>query len=399
MITTIMTQEELFDLFAETLLNNTSKVTKISRHSALSGIGYGVGAVAQRAMKDIALVESHLLPENAFGSHLDAIAARTGVGARFGASGSSTYIRLVGAVGTTYSKGTHTFSGNHGIVFDLDHSVAIGSAGYTYAKVSSTTTGVGTNVDPLSITTINTAPAGHVYVINEYEATGGRDSESDADFRDRIRSYANIAARGTLAFIHQVMLQTNSDILRVFYQGTNSAGQSILRVATQNGADLSPSELEALASNVQEYVSVADLQPYGSSARGFVIENVQWQPVDISFRVVLQDNADNDEVRKLIQARISKYFDVRSWDANKRVEWDDLLQIVKATTGVKYVLDTFFVPNQDIQVDEGKIPRVRGFLMLDASGALLSGVNGTLNPFYYPIEADFNFQASILRTL
>ena len=69
MITKITTIEEFEQLFVETLLNNTNEVTKVTKHSTLSGISYGVAKVAQKVLKEIALVETHLFPENAYGSH------------------------------------------------------------------------------------------------------------------------------------------------------------------------------------------------------------------------------------------------------------------------------------------------------------------------------------------
>ena len=213
MITKPLSIEELKSLFAELLINKTSKVTKISNDSAVNAVSYGIAKVGQKAMKDVALIESNIFPDSGSGAALDGIASRHGISSRFSASESSTYIRLVGDVGTQYVQGTHIFTGNHGISFDLEESVTIGAFGYTYAKVRSQSQGQATNVDPLTINTVSPTPNGHRYVVNEYAALGGRDSEQDFVFRKRVKEGANILAKGTLSAIEQAFIKINNKLL------------------------------------------------------------------------------------------------------------------------------------------------------------------------------------------
>ena len=115
MITKVTPVSELKQLFLEILMNMTNKVTKVSKGSVVSGVAYGVAKVGQKALKDIALVESHLFPSYAFGTHLDDVANELGIASRFGASGSSVYLFLSAIAGTVYDKGTTTFPSTNGI--------------------------------------------------------------------------------------------------------------------------------------------------------------------------------------------------------------------------------------------------------------------------------------------
>lgn len=399
MITTITTLEELKEIFIETLLNKTDKVTKISDGSVLNGVAYGVAKIGQKVTKDIAVIESHIFPDSAFGTYLDSIAQLRGVSPRQGALESSTYIRVFGAVGTIYLQGTHTFSGNHGIVFDLEENVTIPSFGYTYAKVRSQTQGLNTNVDPLTINKVSPIPTGHQYCINEYAAVGGQDNESDDLFRERIKREINILARHTLAYLEQVFNKINKSVLRVFHYGFNANNEVILGIATTNGIDLSPSELNELLVKGEQYFSICELRPYGINNTGVVLQNINWQPVDISFRVDIDNSYDIDLVRKRIQVNLNKEFDYRFWTFDKKIEWDNLLEIVKKTEGVKYVADNSFFPQNDITVNRFKLPRVRGFQMLDLAGNLIANFSGTLNPIYYPNNIYFSYQADVLATI
>ena len=48
----------LKNLWVETFLNKTDKVTDITDNSVLNGVAYGTAKVAQKALKDIAIVEA-----------------------------------------------------------------------------------------------------------------------------------------------------------------------------------------------------------------------------------------------------------------------------------------------------------------------------------------------------
>jgi uncharacterized phage protein gp47/JayE len=221
MYTKLSTVEELKGIFIELMLNHTDKVTKVAPGSVLNGIAYGIAKLGQKTIKDIALIESHIFPDQAYGQYLNNIAKNYGVANRFGSSESSTYLRVVADPGTQYISGTHTFSGNHGIVFDLEENVTVGDDGFAYVKVRSQTTGETTNVDALTINKIIPLLSGHKYVINENRATGGRDTEDDDTFRNRIKEGANILARGTIAMIEQAFMLINSNVMKVYYNGIN----------------------------------------------------------------------------------------------------------------------------------------------------------------------------------
>lgn len=400
MFTRPTSRNELKEIFAEILFNKTDKVTKVSNNSVLNGIAYGVAAVGQKALKDIALIESHLFPDDAFDTYLDDIADKLGISARFGPSQSSTFLRLVGSKGTLYQKGIHTFTGSSGITFDMEEDVIIGDVGFAYTKVRSQDIGKIANVDPLTINKVTPVPAGHSFCINEYVGTGGRDLEQDDVFRKRIKEGANILARGTIAMITQVFMKINPNILRVFYQGVNSKGQVVLAIVTQNGIDLNGAELDALLDRGQEFFALTELKPVGRQSYGIQLTNIDYQAINISFRCELLPSYNPDEVRKNIQVRISKALDFRFWDsATQKVEWDDLLQIVKTTQGVKYVPDTYFFPSSDITIDKNKLPRIQGFLMLSLTGDIISNITGTLSPVFYPNNPSFTFTSTVLSTI
>ena len=393
-------------LFLETVLNTainddgSSRVSKVSDHSVLSGIAGGIAKIAQKAEKDIALAVSKLFPDDAYGEQLDEVAQHFGVGVRKQALGSTTYVRLVGNPGTQYIANTHYFISNTGVRFQLQTNVTIPSIGYTYAKVASTTVGSNTNIEPLTLTRCSPEPTGHKYCINEYMGIGGRDVESDDIFRLRIKDANNLMARGTLAMIEQVFLKINSNILKVFNFGIDLDGKQVLAIATQNAALLTQSELDELLDKSKQFFNLNEYRIFGTEFVGIRLKNIEYTPIDVSLRVQLDDSYNPDDVRKDIQIQISKYLDHRFFDCyGDNVEWDRLLQICQNTPGVKYVPDQYFYPRIDLTIDVFTLPILRSFLMLNLQGQVIVNHNNTLSPVFYPNVIDYDFHSTMLANL
>lgn len=398
MITKIVSVSELKQMFLEIFLNKTDKVSDISDDSVLNGIAYGCAKVGQRLLVNQGIVEGHLFPDTAYGQYLDNIASIRGISPRFGACGSSTYVRVIAQPGTSYIQGTQKFTSTSGITFELEESKTVDENGFAYIKVKSTQSGANTNVDPVSINKVSPKPTGHISVTNEYAATGGMDAESDELFRQRIKNSVNTLSRGTIAFIEQVFMKINPRVLRVFKGGIDSNGKMNLIVCATNGASFSDGEFNVLVSRSEEYLSLYDVLRE-KSGYALKLNNVDWKYIDVSFRVELDPAYDVDEVRKNIQIQMNKLFDYRFWKQGDRVEWDDLLQAAKNANGVRYIPDNYFYPQADIIVGKYQLPRVRGFIMYDLNGNIIESNNGLISDVYYPNSPDIDFQSSVVNTI
>ena len=398
MITKIVPVSDLKQMFLEILLNKTDKISDISDDSVLNGIAYGCAKVGQRLLVNQGIVEGHLFPDTAYGQYLDNIASIRGVSPRFGACGSTTYVRVIAEPGTSYIMGVQKFTSTSGVTFELEESKTVDKNGFAYIKVKSTQVGTNANVDPVSINKVSPKPNGHISVTNEYAATGGMDAESDALFRQRIKNSVNALSRGTIAFIEQVFMKINPRVLRVFKGGITSNGKINLIICSTNGASFNQNEFDLMISRSEEYLSLYDiLREVSGYALNLV--NVEWQYVDVSFRVELDPSYDVDVVRKNIQIQMSKLFDYRFWNQGDRIEWDDLLQVAKNTEGVRYIPDNYFYPQSDINVPNNKLPRIRGFIMYDLNGNIIESNNGLISDVYYPNSPNIDFQSSIVNTI
>ncbi len=392
------TEAELEALHTETFINTSNnKVTKVTDHSALRGIIRGNVRTAKKAVKDIALATSRLFPDSAFDATLDQVADDRGVAPRFSASQSSTFVRLIADEGTFYEQGVNTISDNKGNIFDLENDVTIGTKGFDYVKVRCQQSGAFTNVDPYTLVNISPEPTGHIGVINEYGATGGRDAEDDDLFKQRIKEGPDILARGTLSYLTQVFMKINSNVLRAIFEGTNQTGKVVLGILTQNGINLTADELQTLLEQGGQYFSLTELAPIGTQSYGVELKNADYYYIDSDLRIDLFTGASFDAVVKDIQQKWSKLVDFRFWDSTvDRVEWDSLLSIAKSTGGVKSVPDTYFTPAVDITLLPNQFPRFRGFVARDLQGNIIINQTGTVDPLFYSNDIDQSFSATVL---
>lgn len=395
METKIYTRDEIKNQFVQVVLNHTNKISKISDNSVLNGISYGIASIAQKLMKDTALLESELFPEYAYGQYLDKIAQRTGVSPRQSYLGSSVWLRLVGVPGTSYNPST-TFSTPDGIVFNISETVTVPDAGFCYVKAQSASTGSQTNVKANSITQVSGAPSGHLYVINEVPAIGGVDIEDDKALLSRISQNFNNFAFDTLSKLRMVLTILNPLILDVKKLGIDSStGRIKLGVVTVNGTQLTEDELKNLSERLLDYLSLSDLSISNTTSHQSLVELQMVETVDlvVDFRVDLAD-VDLDLFRSKALIEITKLFDYRNWKPGSSVNWSDIFYIVKSQGGIKSLPSEYFYLGQgdtalesvDITIPQTMLPSLKGFIIRDLEGNAYVKGKSTVIPYYYSSE-------------
>lgn len=298
---TANTIANLKNLWIEMFLNKTDRVSNIADGSVLNGVAYGTAKVAQKAIKDIAIVEAQIFPKSATGEYLDKSAALFGVSPRKEALGSSTYVRVFAEPGTHYEVGTKFISKN-GVQFTVDQPFTVDKSGYGYISVRSVITGSATNVEANSITEVSPRPLTHIECTNEYAAIGGRDYEDDETFRNRIINYNNKLSTDTMEGWTQIFQDLDSRTLKVMNVGLGEDGKTHIYLVTQNGSFFTDDELEELLTKATPYFGLTELDLQGNTL-GIVIENAKWMYVGgeegVDFRVELSPNAVIADVRKI----------------------------------------------------------------------------------------------------
>ena len=397
METKIYTVEELKNLFLQELINKTDgKVTKVSDHSVLNGVAFGFAKSFQKSMKDIALLESELFPEYAYGEYLDKIAERYGVSPRQKNLGSTVYVKLVATPHSAYLADNCNFVSSEGQSFELVSDFVVGANGWGYAQLKSVDTGENTNVAAGTINKVTGQPTGHIYVVNELPATGGVSQESDEDFLQRILQNFNNFSFETLDKLTAVYQTINPNVLQVRKVGVNMNSQVVLSIVTVNGATLTSAELDELKQRGTNYLSLQDLFVVNDLQGGLdpvILQNVEVVPIDLDFRVQLDSIVNVEDFKVSAQEALVSLLDISNKTYNT-VEWEDLFAVIKNQTGVRVLPEQYFFagnsdswtpssPHSDTTIPATKIARIRSFVVRDLNGVLLFDNEGEFVPYYY----------------
>ena len=394
MKTRVSSVTELKNIATEFILNETNKLSKLSVGSVFNAVSYGIAKIGQKALREIALIESQLFPDYAVGTTLDAVAKRYGIFSRLGASQSSVYIYLYAEPGTIYNKNTCSFTSNDGITFTLNDNVTIDSNKYAYALATSVESGEKTNVTPLSITNCINAPTGHKFCTNTFAAYGGRNVESDDEFRTRIENINNSISTKTLQYLAQVALNFNPNILKFVHLGTHQ-GKTKLGIYTQSGAAISDADLTNLAIQMREFLALSDISE--NLEQRVYFSNVDYIPIDISFKLsYMEDLYSINDIYSSIQKKLISYIDYRYLNTENNISWIGLYELIKNTEGVVNVNYGDFLINggqNDVVINKALLPRFRQMLIYDLNGNSLldTGITNYM-PFIYPVYRDLNYE-------
>jgi len=370
MLTKIKTIEELKTEFIIALRNNTNLVTKFTSTSVVNAWAYANAKLAQKLNKDIAYVEARLFPEFANSSVLDDISNLNGFPAR-GLTTQSTVILLFrGNSGTVYNAGFQVRTSS-GYIFTTNDNLILGVNGVGYVVATSVDFGEVVNVGANTITVlVSGAPTGHSSVTNLVRAKGGRDVESDFDYRRRLMGIENLLSKNTIAFYESLIQKFEPNVIRIYPVNHNPAsGAFTLRILKNNAATFTSNELATLKTNIQQYVPMAD-----SQTSKLNLDN--WSFVEIDIVAVVKETGISSlqKIHEDAQINVQNYFNWSTWKNGAKVEWDDLLEIIKNTTGVEKVLDANFLPRKDIEISLGTMPRLRNLVISNVAGSSINQV-------------------------
>lgn len=374
------------------------QATKVGANSVLEGFLYAIAKTGQMINKDVMNLIADFSLDNAIGSQLDTYATNNGFPIRNNSTQSSTYILLIATEGTIYVANTHQFISNTGELFNLIEDVTISSLGFAYAKIISVNSSKNTNVAANTIVKCSPAPAGHLACSNDFQCTGGRDIESDTDYRNRLKQTFNILAIDTISKYEQIFNKINNRVLKVYKGGINNlTGNIIFYLASINGADFTESELTIIKNDSYKYLSISEQE------KGIELLNINYLNIDFSARLDLQADIDINKFRTELQISFQRKYDYRYIEPNSTINRLDLLLITQKNLYVKKILDKYFLLNgytNDITIPELTLPRFRSFQIYDINGTLISDNSNLINSNYstfWVSKTDLDFQSLLFN--
>lgn len=365
-MTTFYTHNELISTFNRVFLSTNPEITKTSPNSVYMSLAAGVAALAQKSLKENALVETYLNPNLATGTRLDEIADQRGIPARQASSTeSSVWVRIGANEGAEFTT-DHVFTGDHGITFRLEEGFTAGAGGFSYRRLQSIASGLIANVTAFSINRITDPPSGFLFTINETPSFGGREAETDDQFRHRIKNYTNILSFNTISKIGFLANLANPKVFRVLPLGRGDRSQIRLGIITHNGVRLTPDELSFLDGTIRPQVALTD--------SNLNFENLEPKALEIRARVQLAPNApSNTVVFNRVQLLIDSFLRglVYSGEANF-LDWVQIYNLIALDPDIVAVSSTDFAPNTPVDLSDRRPLQLTraSFLTLDGRSPL-----------------------------
>jgi len=326
-----------------------------------------------------------LFIQTASGSDLDIIGESRGI-SRLGANAASAILVFRGNKGTVVPSDFEVKS-QSGVIFKTSEAVTIAEdnpelegqplsiALASKVVAIAQTSGSEGNVPPYTITSPVSTYPGVAGITNPLPATGGRDIESDAAYRERIINRISVLNLGTQAFYTEAARDANSDVLRAHaVQGTDP-NTIILTLAKRTGENFSSGELTTIKNHIETI---------GPALATVTPQNIVFKDVQIALAIRLEVGYTFWEVYISLCDNLANFIDWSSLDWGYDIYAADIIEICNGTKGVKDIdLMTMLLNGEELETQGGNIavsanslPRLLSLELID-----LDQNYGDIGPF------------------
>lgn len=306
------TFQQLYEAWWAEVQARDPRLTDTNAGSALDAVGGGSSVLADEVIRIAVELFADQFFDTATGDALDALAQD-----RFG--GNITRKPAVAAVGELallrgdyvgsieYPAGTRARANVDGqeVVVATDYTVTLLEGEFqVLVPATAAVAGRDGNVDFGTVTELIDIPAEDpkASVINDYRFAGGRDAETDDQFRDRIRRFYNTVRRATVDALVQGA-QTVGGVQFATVDETFIApddGGYVLLVV----GDVDGSANDTLTALVE-----AEIENWRAAGVWVVVQAAEREEIAMSVRLTLRKNADQQTIQEDARAAILAYTD------------------------------------------------------------------------------------------
>lgn len=307
---------------------------------------YAVAAQIYALYLQAAWTEKQCFPQTAVGEYLDHHAALRGIG-RKEADAAEGILRfgVHTAVDSALTIPVGTVCMTAGLVRFETTCEAELAAGELWVDVPAAAVEAGKegNVGAGTVTVMSVAPTGIAYCTNPEAFTGGQDTESDEELRERVlETYRRLANGANAAYYEQKALTFDGVEAVAVIPRPRGIGTVDVVIATEEGV---PGQ--ELLDEVQAYFE--QVREIAVDVQVIAPETV---PVDVAVQIRVSDHEDASAVLANAEAAIQGWFDGKR--LGKNVLLAELAALVYGVDGV--VNYAFSAPTSDVSVETGGLP-------------------------------------------
>lgn len=274
-------------------------------------------------------------------------------------------------------------SGDSPIVFVTDSPVTI-SGGSATVNITAKVAGSNGNVAANTITVLTNPIAGVTSVTNQSATTGGRDAESDEEFRNRVKQSLSSAGAATLDAIRAGVLQVTGvtsvnveeNDTTTDYTGTGGLPPKSFRVLVLGGAndDIAQAIFDNKPAGIQSYGSQSGTA-YDDAGNSYTMYFERATEVAIYVNVTLtKDSTFPQDGNKQVETAIISYIGGVDADGNEHIGLgigEDVIynEVVAAVMSVQGVVDAV------VYIDTSSPPTGTSNITISSTQKAKTGIN------------------------
>jgi len=329
--------------------NNSSTLTDFNQGSVVRSIFNAVAAMLARLYHNVHTIYRSSRILTATGTDLEKLVAPRSIKRR-SASKAPGKLKFSGTDSTSVPSGTQA-STKDGITFTTTEGGVI-SGGSVELDAEADTAGKSGNVKANTVTIMISVISGVDSVTNPKQFSGGFDSETDEQLRNRAINQLATLSQGIQASYDAWATEANSEVLKAkarYNPPEYSDKTVVVYPVKDNGGTFNGTEL----GNIETYIQT-------KAPLGIVIKcvNISYTTIDITVKVRRKSGFSLSNVDDNITNNLNLYLDWREWDWGQDVEWADIFSLVNNTQGVDDVEKATFVPSSNVEVKEYSIPKL-----------------------------------------
>ena len=360
--------EILKDMLSD-FISSQSSVTYLGKESTARGIFYSIANTLAEIWNDVYQMKRQMQVSTAKLTDLDTLGARDGL-TRNGATKSSVALVVSGTAGTVIPQGTTVLSiggvsystvnvitlGNNSSLSRPLESLTLGDI----VMAESTTTGSSTQAGIKEITIFN-PPITGVQVTNLLPTVGGKDAETDDEFRKRIVENSNLFSQGTQTFYEVLAREANPNVILTTAKFDPLNGGTIIYVAKNTLVNYTSDELQTISDYV--YDRQRALNPV-------TCLNATYKQIEIAFQYNRDSAVLATDINKNLAIKLSEFINLQRISFGAVVGYQQILQMILSITGIKnIILSTFLINGTqgDVVCGSTELPSLTKLVMNDGS--------------------------------
>jgi hypothetical protein len=389
------TAQDIEQELVQEFVSRNDTVTFLGIGGVIRGIFTSVALKLRELWNDTTQVKRKLFIDTCFGQDLDNYAAEKGI-VRNGETSAGALLLFKGTAGTIISSGTIIYNPTSKAGYLIKETIEIGAVNPGFVQnglinLSNTSLGDVAWAESLVPGTKGKCYANQITEINIDGVTatnpaptvGGKDRESDDEFKYRIKNYVKLLSQDTTRFYEALCYDLDNRILRIKpMKDGNSPDAVKIIIVTKNGVPLSDAELGILTQQIESsqktYTKVTCV-------------NIQFTIISIEMRVKLKPinnsgTVDFDLYYVNMADIISKLFDWSKYNFGPNIKLEDSYAAALTCPQTNYIdLQTFKMNGSiatNINLNSNSLPYFQSLKITDMT-ARVTKYNEQINQKFY----------------